>query len=271
MKKYYFSVLLAAISCSFVAAQNTATFEDLELPADSVWDGSDMSGKFVSGNFLFINNFADWGAYTTWDGFALSTMSSSVYTSLADQYNSCTGGGAEGSQAFGVVYYSAWGGNEPTVMRADSSEFIPSRCYVTNSAYAYTSMSEGDDYAKKFEADDWFKITATGYLEGNVRGTVDFMLASEGEIVNEWKSFDLFELGVVDQIHFTLSSSDNGDYGMNTPAYFCIDNFEEFVPTFGIESVSQESGTERLYDLTGMNKRDARGFVIRNGKAAFIK
>lgn len=270
MKKFYFSVLFAAISCTLATAQHVATFEDLELPADSAWDGSDMSGKFVSGDFLFINNYTDWGGYGSWDGFAYSTMSSSVYTSLADQYNSCTGGGEGGSQTFGVVYYSAWGGNEPTVMRADSSAFLAMYCCVTNSAYAYTSMSEGDDYAKKFEADDWFKITATGYLEGNVTGSVEFLLASEGEIVNEWKDFNLMPLGMVDEIHFTLSSSDNGDYGMNTPAYFCIDNFGVGV-TGSINAVGQESGTERLYDLNGMNKRDARGFVIRNGKAAFIK
>ncbi len=31
--------------------------------------------------------------------------------------------------------------------------------------------------------------------------------------------------GIVTSLKFTLESSDNGTWGMNTPAYFCIDNF----------------------------------------------
>jgi len=35
----------------------------------------------------------------------------------------------------------------------------------------------------------------------------------------------LSSLGNLDSLSFTLSSSDNGAFGMNTPAYFCIDDF----------------------------------------------
>jgi hypothetical protein len=37
---------------------------------------------------------------------------------------------------------------------------------------------------------------------------------------------DLSSIGAVRTIEFTLSSSDNGDYGMNTPSYFCLDGFK---------------------------------------------
>jgi hypothetical protein len=32
-------------------------------------------------------------------------------------------------------------------------------------------------------------------------------------------------LGSADELRFSLSSSDNGPYGMNTPSYFAMDNF----------------------------------------------
>jgi hypothetical protein len=36
---------------------------------------------------------------------------------------------------------------------------------------------------------------------------------------------DCSKLGSVDSITFYLSSSDVGSFGMNTPAFFCMDNF----------------------------------------------
>ena len=43
------------------------------------------------------------------------------------------------------------------------------------------------------------------------------------DILNTWKKVDLSELGYVTSIGFSVSSTDTGDWGMNTPAYFCID------------------------------------------------
>ena len=33
----------------------------------------------------------------------------------------------------------------------------------------------------------------------------------------------------VKKLHFSLSSTDNGDWGMNTPAYFCMDDIKGIV------------------------------------------
>jgi hypothetical protein len=61
--------------------------------------------------------------------------------------------------------------------------------------------------------------------------TVEFYLAdfrftdnSKDYIIKEWKWVDLTSLGNVDSLVFAMSSSDVGQYGMNTPAYFCIDD-----------------------------------------------
>jgi hypothetical protein len=59
---------------------------------------------------------------------------------------------------------------------------------------------------------------------------VDFYLADyrsdEDYIINAWTWVDLTGLGAVYGLEFSLSSSDNSDYGMNTPAYFAMDNLE---------------------------------------------
>ena len=64
------------------------------------------------------------------------------------------------------------------------------------------------------------------------------------------------------KLGFELSSSDTGEWGMNTPAYFCFDNFGaegvEVLPEKNIETAISEfsvSKTQpmRYYDLKGVN------------------
>ena len=63
--------------------------------------------------------------------------------------------------------------------------------------------------------------------------SVDFYLAdyrfadnSEDYIVKDWTFVSLEALGDVDSLLFSLTSTDNDSmFGMNTPAYFCMDNF----------------------------------------------
>ena len=86
--------------------------------------------------------------------------------------------------------------------------------------------------AKKFtyEDKDYFVVTATGFdRDGSETGTVqiclaDFRTADSGGIVTGWQKFDLSSLGAVNRIVFNCQSSDVGAYGMNTPAYFCVDD-----------------------------------------------
>ena len=272
MKKFYTSILIAALCCGAVSAQQVATFEDLGISSDQYWDGSDGSAVFTSGNYSFINNFTDWGGgYTSWDGFAYSSMTSTDYASLSDQYNSCVGHGVNDSQTYAVVYYSSYMGTEPTVIEASAAPFEARGCYVTNAAYAYQSMLNGDAYSKQFGADDWFLLTATGYLSDAVTGRVDFYLAKDGDIVNTWQYMDLSSLGTVDAIHFTLSSSDTGQWGMNTPAYFCMDNFGAMNPVTGISHMEDNAEGGRACDLYGRLLSGHSSLSIRNGQVIVTK
>ena len=117
--------------------------------------------------------------------------------------------------------------------------------YVTNSTYAYNSMRDGDTFAKKFgdttgtnsglpqgSYPDFFKLTVKSYQGGQLSNdSVEFYLAdfrftndSLDYIVNTWEWVDCSIFQVFDSLKFSLSSSDNGAFGMNTPAFFCMDN-----------------------------------------------
>ena len=270
MKKLFAFMLCATMAGTMSFAQEFADFEDLGLAAESYWNGSDGTGSFTSGGYTFYNNFTDWGEYgTSWDGFAYSTMTSTTYATLDDQYNSCVGHGANGSQTYAVVYCNVYG-KLPTVKRADGEPFKVYGFSVTNSAYAYTSMKEGDAYAKKFDSDDWFLLTITGYYLKDEVGTETFYLAANGEIVDDWKLVNLESMGTVDRLEFNLSSSDTGEWGMNTPAYFCIDNFNEPCTPDAIGEIKTTQETSIVYDLQGRRCSNKSGFQIRDGKVVKV-
>ena len=60
----------------------------------------------------------------------------------------------------------------------------------------------------------------------------DYRFANNEEdyVVDTWEWFDLSPLGAVHTISFSLSSTKGNAYGMLTPAYFCIDDFNGEAP-----------------------------------------
>jgi len=214
---------------SFTKAE-IVTLEELILPPESYWNGSDGSGGFASGIVRFSNNYnADWDF---WDGFSYSNLTDSAAGGTAGQYSAIAGSGQAGSARYAVAYV---GWTEPPTITLDTPAVVRG-LYVTNNNTAYYSMLNGDAYAKKFGGKDgsdpdWFLLTITGKDDnGDVTGTVEFYLAdfrfednSADYIVKTWEFVDLTSLGVVKSLAFSLSSSDVGVFGMNTPAYFAID------------------------------------------------
>ena len=167
--------------------------------------------------------------------------------------------------------------------------------YITNTTYAYKSMKNGDQFAKKFGGvsgndADWFKVLVRGYLGGTLKtDSVEFYLAdfrsannAQDYIVSTWQWVNTAALGQVDSVKFTLKSSDVGQFGMNTPAFFGIDNLTTNV-VVGIDENEQlenvvlapNPANEKLiltdasvnngeiiigiYDMSGKNVLMARG------------
>jgi len=109
---------------------------------------------------------------------------------------------------------------------------------INNSTYAYLSMLDGDSFSKKFGGvtgndPDYFLLTIKGYLNGELLpDTLNHYLAdfrfednTLDYIQSEWTILDIMgTIGGADVLTFELSSTDVGEFGMNTPAYFCMDD-----------------------------------------------
>jgi hypothetical protein len=249
-KNYFLSVWLTlGLLMPFVLQAQISTFDDLQLDStNAYWNGSDLSGGFQSGSAYFYNSYnADWGS---WAGFAYTNMTDDTTAGWGNQYSAITASGVNGSSNYAVSYA---GGGSSVKLTGDLAGTTLKGVFVTNSTYAALSMQEGDAYAKKFGgADgtdpDWFLLTIKGYAQGVYTDSVNFYLADfrsddpkQDYILKSWAWVDLHGLGTVDSLTFELHSSDVGDYGMNTPAYFCMDNLNDI--TNGIEPISVSNKT----------------------------
>lgn len=219
------TVLLLTLGV-LVAKSRGATivdFQDLSLGASSYWDGSDGSNGFSSGGAHFNNGYDQ--IYGSWSGWSYSNINDTTTAGYGNLYAAYTGTGVGGSGNYAIGYVGdpAYGGVLPTITIPNGTQ-VQSAMF-TNTTYAALSMLKGDQFAKKFGPGDWFLLTITGEdASNNVMGSVPFYLAENGSIVNNWQPVDLRPLSGAKTLEFSLTSSDSGLYGMNTPASFAMDN-----------------------------------------------
>ena len=93
-----------------VSASVVIDFEELSLPAESFYNGSDGAGVFTSGGAFFNNTYTDFGGgFYAWTGWSYSNMTDVTTPGFDNQYSAITGGGAEGSSNYAVAFVSAPG------------------------------------------------------------------------------------------------------------------------------------------------------------------
>lgn len=249
-----------ASSCLVALNAQVSDFENFNLPVDTFINGSStpLGHTFVSGDAEFHNYYdTAWGGYWT-GGWAISSMTDTSATNYSDI---TVARPAEGG-TFSPTYAVGQQGSKIVLTGPTAGSHLRSM-HITNTNNAYVSMRDGDTFAKKFGGasgndPDFFLLTIEGYYNGAlIPSKVEFYLAdfrdsdnSKDYIVDSWQVVDLYPLGNVDSLMFTLTSSDTGSFGMNTPSFFAIDNFNE--QFFGIDEL--ETPLAFVYPNPAQNK-----------------
>ncbi|MBR4388520.1 MAG: DUF4465 domain-containing protein [Prevotella sp.] len=233
MRKIYITCITALFFACTCMADNVVTFEEFEVNTDGYQNDFGEDGYFESGGFTFYcNYFPEW---SYWSGFAVSNRTETSFASLTpDQFNCCVGHGANGSEKYCVAYpqgelieVDAVGGQEISGM------------YVTNEAWVVDAILNGDGMTPgAFTTGDYLILKIIGNHADDTSDIIEFYLAdyrSENEAdhyyVNDWQWVDLSALGKVESLTFRMESSRNNDWGMTTPGYFCIDDFNGIAPS----------------------------------------
>ncbi len=246
-------VLVLAIGALATHAVSAATidFEDAEMANEQAYGGAgggrywsglqppadgSIDSRYASGGAHFLNNNADCcGGAVFWNGFAYSNTTDTTTPGNSNEISAYAGGGAGNSANYAVAY--AGGANAPRI-EFDVPSVLQSAMF-TNTTYTALSMLNGDFFAKKFGGasgtdSDFLRLIITGRDALNAStGTVDFYLAdfrsndaADDYILKAWTMVNLSSLGQVSALEFSFASSDVGQFGINTPVYFALDNIQ---------------------------------------------
>ncbi len=171
---------------------------------------------------VFTHYVPTWGSY--FGGGFTYTNKTDIETASYTNSSAITGTGVNGD-TYLVCNADTYEGNTWVERYAEitfAQQVAVKSAYFTNSTYAYLAMRDGG-YNKVFGSDDWYSVTVRGWLDGTQTGEVEVFLAEGGVLVDTWELYDLTPLGTVDMLDFYFNSSDVGSWGMNNPAYFCMD------------------------------------------------
>ena len=227
-----FFALLSVVICSPSGyAQTMAGFENFGLkPGEHLNNASPEKG-FRSGS-IELPNFYD-TEFDFWSGWAISADTNTTSPGFLNQYSSIAGEGALGTSTYCIGYIY-----DPIIVRLQPNAVGKPMIgmYVNNSTYTYLSVRDGDSFAKKFGGEtgldpDFLLLTIKKYSGGAMDDdSINIYLADyrfpqskKDYILSDWTYVDLSKLGGVDSLELRMTSSDVGIFGMNTPAYVCID------------------------------------------------
>lgn len=215
-------------------------FNELPLDPESYFFPPSGIGSFTSGPLSFMYD----GGEGYWAGFGYSNLTTLNGDYNHDQFVSASYDGMDGdSTNFAVAFVASdWmsGTYDPipsviTVTDGNAKSF--SGFYINNNQMAYITMLDGTMFNKKFGGEsgsdpDWFRVKIWGIRADNTATEpiyhylADFRFEDNDldYIQDSWKWVDLQSLGEVKELQFVMESTDSGDFGINTPAYFCMDN-----------------------------------------------
>ena len=231
-----------------VGAQTKSGFDDITLSNNSVKNGSGaaVSGKFNSGNVEFPNTYqTNYGGFWS-DGWAYSNVKNDTNGTFNNLFAAYANSGANNSSKYAV-------GQQASVMRitgVDAGDTVKGM-YITNGTYPALTVKNGDAFSKKFGGvngtDADFLVLIIKAWKNGVKSldSVNFYLADYRSdsnaldyIVKDWTWVDLTALGAVDSLEFIMNSSDKGQFGINTPLFFCVDDVVTKNDTADFENLS---------------------------------
>ena len=182
----------------------------------SVYDTTSPSG----GNFVVANG---------------SSMVSDPSKAKYSDYEGCAKVYITDSQGYGVTNI----GKPSQVTGVDEEAWFKS-VYLNNTTYTYMVMKNGDGFGGKplEEQKGWLKVQfiafedddpdekPLGYTEAYLANFDENLKIGWTGILDEWIKVDLSKLRECSILVVNFVGSDWGDWGLNTPAYCALDQFE---------------------------------------------
>ena len=220
-----------------------ADFEDNTIPDVGYDQGYSDWEQIYSGSYgLEVGSYyteSEWGNYWTWYGYALSNLTSDTYSGnlYPDQFHSAPGGAHSGNNF--IIASPVPFGDDPCAIEVTAEEDGEeiSGFYITNTAYAYDAIKNGNYYSAAFDDGSYFVLQIFAEHPDGSTTEKDFYLAdfraankADHYVIDKWEWLDLSDMGKITKLTFNFDSSDKVSYDggvtyyLNTPMYFAMDD-----------------------------------------------
>lgn len=248
MKRFY-SLLIICISLTVsaeVITMDLATATDIAgnpiaYSADygtGYYDGTDVwdstyndSGvcQFIYTNEarFMLSHLPSQNSYggQSWEGFTLSRVSQDT----ANVFGCVANGGLSGEATpYVIAYFSDWvtesQGYSSNLILFDEA-YYPEYVYICQNSNTMKAITEGGVFnARAFTEEDTLALIISA-IDGSFQETksITYYLAVDGETNSDWVKVPLNALGKTAGLSFRMTTTDIGQFGMNTPMYFALD------------------------------------------------
>lgn len=160
----------------------------------------------------------------SWEGFTLSTVSQDTANVLGCVAN---GGLAGVGSPYVIAYYSEWvstsQGYSSNIV-GFNEDYYPEYVYICQNSNTYKAITQGEFNARAFTEKDTLALLIQA-LDSTMQPTasITYYLAVDGAANNGWVEVPLAALGKTACLSFSMTTTDVGDWGANTPLYFGLD------------------------------------------------
>ena len=200
----------------------------------------------------------------SWEGFTLSTVAQDT----ANVFGCVAKGGLTGvGTPYIIGYYSEWVssslGYSSNIVQFNE-EYYPEHVYICQNSNTYKAITQGEFNARAFTEQDTLALIIQA-LDSSMQptATTTYYLAVDGKHNSDWVQVPLNGLGRTACLSFSMTTTDMGSWGANTPLYFALDALTvNTEPLTALPNINSPLPTNKHQKIL----RNGQVLILRNGE-----
>ena len=198
----------------------------------------------------------------SWEGFTVSTVSQDT----ANVFGSVANGGIGGTATPYIIgYYSEWisasQGYSSNIVDFNG-EYYPEYVYICQNRNTMEGITNGVFNSRPFTPADTLTLIIQA-LDSTMQptATTRYYLAVDGTKNQSWVQVPLTSLGKTSRLSFSMTTTEIGDFGANTPMYFALDGL-----TINTESTTALPNTQSPIANSQKVIKNGHLLILRDGQ-----
>jgi hypothetical protein len=198
----------------------------------------------------------------SWEGFTVSTVSQDT----ANVFGCVANGGLGGiATPYIIGYYSEWvsasQGYSSNIVDFNG-EYYPEYVYICQNSNTMEGITNGVFNSRPFTPADTLTLIIQA-LDSTMQptATTRYYLAVDGTKNQSWVQVPLTSLGKTSRLSFSMTTTDIGDWGANTPLYFALDGL-----TINTKSTTALPHTQSPIANSQKVIKNGHLFILRDGQ-----